>query len=696
MAKLSQRIAKSRTLILIIAFILLIPATLGYLKTKVNYDVLSYLPSDLDTREAQKILKEQFDCGSLAMLIVENMDNKDVAILKADVEEVKGVNEVIWIDDALDISVPKEILPDNIRDILYSENSTMMIIKLKDTDASLATQEAIGRIRAVAGKQAFLSGVAGVIKDTKDLADKEAPIYILIAVILSVIVLSLTMESFVIPIIFLASIGIAIIYNMGSNIIFGEISYITKALSAVLQLGVTMDYSIFLLHRYDEERNGKETMEEKTKAMATAIDKTIESISGSSLTTIAGFLALCVMDLALGKDIGFVMAKGVVFGVICTITVLPALILTFDKVIHKYKHKTVLPTFEKSSAFVIKHYKAFVVIGLLIFIPAFIGNNNTKVYYNLDESLPKDLPSIVGSNKLKSEYNMNSTNIILVSDKLEGYKVEEMIDELKEVKGVTSVVGLEDIVGSRIPQSFIPSELLEKIKSGGYEEIMLNSEYKAASDEVAVQLEEVNEIVKRYDSKGLVGGEAPLTNDLIKIADNDFKNVSIASILAIFLIILILFKSPLIPVLLVLAIELAIFINLGIPFYTGTTIPFISSIVIGTIQLGATVDYAILITSRFKEELTKNKDKKEAMKIALQSSSRSVVTSALTFFAATAGVGIISDMEMISSLCTLMARGAIISMFVILFILPGILLFCEKFIVKTSKTFVEYKEGGEQ
>lgn len=696
MAKLSQRIAKSRTLILIIAFILLIPATLGYLKTKVNYDVLSYLPSDLDTREAQKILKEQFDCGSLAMLIVENMDNKDVAILKADVEEVKGVNEVIWIDDALDISVPKEILPDNIRDILYSENSTMMIIKLKDTDASLATQEAIGRIRAVAGKQAFLSGVAGVIKDTKDLADKEAPIYILIAVILSVIVLSLTMESFVIPIIFLASIGIAIIYNMGSNIIFGEISYITKALSAVLQLGVTMDYSIFLLHRYDEERNGKETMEEKTKAMATAIDKTIESISGSSLTTIAGFLALCVMDLALGKDIGFVMAKGVVFGVICTITVLPALILTFDKVIHKYKHKTVLPTFEKSSAFVIKHYKAFVVIGLLIFIPAFIGNNNTKVYYNLDESLPKDLPSIVGSNKLKSEYNMNSTNIILVSDKLEGYKVEEMIDELKEVKGVTSVVGLEDIVGSRIPQSFIPSELLEKIKSGGYEEIMLNSEYKAASDEVAVQLEEVNEIVKRYDSKGLVGGEAPLTNDLIKIADNDFKNVSIASILAIFLIILILFKSPLIPVLLVLAIELAIFINLGIPFYTGTTIPFISSIVIGTIQLGATVDYAILITSRFKEELTKNKDKKEAMKIALQSSSRSVVTSALTFFAATAGVGIISDMEMISSLCTLMARGAIISMFVILFILPGILLFCEKFTVKTSKTFVEYKEGGEQ
>lgn len=691
MKKIAQKIAQSRVFILIIAFILLIPSAIGYINTKVNYDVLSYLPSDLETREAQKILKEQFDCGSLAMLIVEDMDSKDVAKLKEKVEKIEGVNEVIWTDDALDISVPKEILPDSIKDMLYAENSTMMIVKFKETDAAEETEAAIEEIRDIAGKQAFLSGVAGVIKDTKDLANKETPIYVLIAVILSIIILGLTMESFVIPIIFISSIGIAIAYNMGSNIIFGDISYITKALSAVLQLGVTMDYSIFLLHRYDEER---ELQDSKSNAMAVAIEKTIESISGSSLTTIAGFLALCIMDLALGKDIGLVMAKGVVLGVLCTITILPALMLTFDKVIHKYKHRTLLPKFEKSSAFVIKHHKIFVVIGLLILIPSLIGYKKTDVYYNLDESLPKDLPSIVANEKLKTDYDMMSTNIILVSDTLESYKVTEMIKELKQVEGVTSVVGLEDILGSRIPQSFLPQDLIEKVKNGGYEEIMLNSQYKAASDEVAVQLDEINKIVKKYDTEGLVGGEAPLTNDLIEIADHDFKTVSIASILAIFVIILIIFKSPIVPILLVLAIELAIYMNLGIPFYTGTSIPFIASIVIGTIQLGATVDYAILLTSRFKEELAKNPNKYEAMRIALQSSSRSIVTSALTFFGATAGVGIISDMEMISSLCTLMARGAIISMFVILLVLPGILLLCEKLIVKTSKTFEECVEGG--
>lgn len=693
MKKISQRIAKSRILILVVAFILLIPSVMGYLKTRVNYDVLSYLPNDLETRQAQQVLKNQFGCGSLAMLIVENMDNKDVQKLKEKVAKVKGVNEVIWIDDALDISIPKEILPKSIREMLFSENSTMMIVKLSESDAELETQNAIAEIRKITGKQAFLSGIAGVIKDTKDLADKETPIYVLIAVILSVIVLGLTMESFVIPIIFLLSIGIAIIYNMGSNVIFGDISYITKALSAVLQLGVTMDYSIFLLHRYDEER---EIQKNNTNAMAVAIEKTVESITGSSLTTIAGFLALCVMDLALGKDIGFVMAKGVLFGVICTVTVLPALILTFDKLIHKFKHKTILPKFEKSSAFVIKHYKSIVVIGILVLIPAVIGYEKTEVYYNLDESLPRNLPSIVANNKLKDDYDMMSTNIILVKDSLEPYKVTNMIKELKNIDGVTSVVGLEEFVGERIPQNFIPNNLLESIKNGGYEEIMLNSKYKAASKEVDVQLDEINAIVKKYDPEALVGGEAPLTNDLIDIADADFKRVSLASILAIFVIILIIFKSPIVPILLVLAIELAIYINLGIPFYMGTSIPFISSIVIGTIQLGATVDYAILLTSRFKEELAKTPDKKKAMTIALQSSSRSIVTSALTFFAATAGVQMISDMEMISSLCTLMARGAIISMLVILFVLPGILLFFTKLVVKTSKTFVTCVEGGRE
>ena len=689
MNKVSKAIAQSRMLILVIAFLLLIPSVLGYLKTDVNYDILGYLPDELDTRIAQSILKDDFDCGSLGMLIVENMEDKDVSKLKEEVKKVEGVNDVIWIDDAIDLSVPKEILPEDIRDIFYSENSTLMIIKFVGTDASTETENALSDVRKIAGKQAFLSGVAGVIKDTKDLANKETPIYVLIAVILSIIILSITMESYVIPIVFLSSIGIAIIYNMGSNVIFENISYVTKALSAVLQLGVTMDYSIFLLHRYDEER---ESRENKVEAMDNAIEATIESVVGSALTTVAGFLALCVMDLALGKDIGLVMAKGVVIGVICTITILPALVLTFDKVIHKYKHKNILPTFQKSSSFIIKHHKGIVLISLLILIPAAIGKEKASVYYNLDESLPDNLPSIVANDKLKNEFNMVSTNIILVSDDLDRYKVKEMVKELNNIDGVTMAASLESVLGSRIPENFLPNELLEQVKKGGYEGIIVNSKYKSATNEVAVQLDEINEIVKKYDPEGLVGGEAPLTNDLVTIADSDFKKVSIFSIVAIFLIIMVIFKSISVPVLLVLSIELAIFINLGIPYYTGTTIPFISSIVIGTIQLGATVDYAILLTSRFKEELSNTNDKKEAMIKALQSSSRSIITSALTFFGATAGVGIISELEMISSLCVLMARGAIISMLVILFVLPGILLIFEGIIIKTSKSFIRCKK----
>lgn len=689
MNKVSKAIAQSRMLILVIAFLLLIPSVLGYLNTDVNYDILGYLPDELDTRIAQSILKDDFDCGSLGMLIVENIENKDVSKLKEEVKKVEGVNDVIWIDDAIDLSVPKEILPEDIRDIFYSENSTLMIIKFAGTDASTETEKALSDVRKIAGKQAFLSGVAGVIKDTKDLANKETPIYVLIAVILSIIILSITMESYVIPIVFLSSIGIAIIYNMGSNVIFENISYVTKALSAVLQLGVTMDYSIFLLHRYDEER---ESRENKVEAMANAIEATIESVVGSALTTVAGFLALCVMELALGKDIGLVMAKGVVIGVICTITILPALVLTFDKVIHKYKHKNILPTFQKSSSFIIKHHKVIVLISLLILIPAAIGKEKASVYYNLDESLPDNLPSIVANDKLKNEFNMVSTNIILVRDDLDRYKVKEMVKELNNVDGVTMATALESVLGSRIPEKFLPNELLEQVKKGGYEGIIVNSKYKSATNEVAVQLDEINEIVKKYDPEGLVGGEAPLTNDLVTIADSDFKKVSIFSIVAIFLIIMVIFKSISVPVLLVLSIELAIFINLGIPYYTGTTIPFISSIVIGTIQLGATVDYAILLTSRFKEELANTNDKKEAMIKALQSSSRSIITSALTFFGATAGVGIISELEMISSLCVLMARGAIISMLVILFVLPGILLMFEGIIVKTSKFFIRCKK----
>ncbi|WP_346893199.1 efflux RND transporter permease subunit [Clostridium sp. UBA871] len=689
MAKISKKIAESRVIILVLAFLLLIPSVLGFIKTKINYDILSYLPDDLETVRAEEILKRDFDCGSLSMLIVEGMEDKDVAKIKEKVEKIQGVQKVLWINDVLDSPIPKDILPSSIQDVFYAKDSTMMVIMLEEGSANIITQNAVEDIRKVAGEQSFLSGMAGIVKDTKDLSDKETPFYVLIAVVLSLIVLALTMDSVVIPVIFLGSIGIAVIYNMGSNIIFGEISYITKALSAILQLGVTMDYSIFLLHRYDEER---EVQKDKVIAMANAIANTMISVAGSSLTTIAGFLALCTMDLALGKDIGLVMAKGVLLGVICTVTVLPALILTFDRVIHKYRHKTLLPTFEKTSEFVVKHHKAFVLIGILVFIPAFIGKVNAKVYYNLDESLPKDLPSIVGTNKLKNDYGMTSTNMILIKDSLDNYKVKAMADELEQVDGVSSVIALEKILGPRVPESFIPKDLLEKIRSGGYELFVVNSEYKAATDEVKEQLVKINDIVKKYDSDGLVSGEAPLTNDLIKISDIDFKNVSIASIVAIFIIIALVFMSLSLPIILVIAIELAIFINLGIPFYTGSVIPFIASIVIGTIQLGATVDYAILLTSRFKEELEMSSNKMDAMRIAVQSSSRSIITSALTFFGATAGVGIISKLEMVSSLCTLMARGAIISMFVILFVLPGILLISEKVIIKTSKGFIKNVE----
>ncbi|CEK30652.1 antibiotic ABC transporter permease [[Clostridium] sordellii] len=691
MRGLSKLIAKKSKLILVIAILLLIPSAIGFLKTDINYDILSYLPDNLSTTQAEKILKEDFNCGSLAMLIVENMEDKDVSKLKEKVSKVDGVVDVLWIDDFLDLSVPKEMLPKDINDLLYTDNSTLMVIKLEEGSASLKTLNAVESIRNITGNQAFLSGMASIIKDTKDISDKETPLYVVIAVILTLIVLSFTMDSYVTPFIFLLSIGFAIIYNFGSNIIFGEISYITKALSAVLQLGVTMDYSIFLLHRYDEERDKYDS---HIDAMAIAIQNTTTSIFGSSLTTIAGFLALCAMDLALGMDMGLVMAKGVLLGVICTVTVLPALILIFDKQIHKYKHRPILPTFKKSSEIVVKHYKKLVVLFLLLFIPSIIGSTNAKVYYNLDESLPDNLPSIIATNKLKKDYNMNSTNIVLVKDSLKPYKVEQMIKEIENLDGINSVVALEKIIGPSVVQDILPSNLLNSVKSGGYEQLIVNSKYRAATDEAGIQIKKLNEIVHKYDKNGLVGGEAPLTDDLIKIADTDFKTVSFVSIIAIFVIIAVVFKSISLPVILVLAIESAIFINLGIPYYTNTIEPFIASIVIGTIQLGATVDYAILLTSRYKEELSVNENKFEAMRVSIQSSARSIVTSALSFFSATIGVGLISKLEMISALCSLMARGAIISMFIIIFMLPAILLTFNSLIIKTSKNFIPKKSSN--
>lgn len=691
MERISKAIAKHSKLILLLAVILVVPAAFGYFKTDVNYDILSYLPEETSTMQAEKILQDEFGCGSIAMLIVEDMPDKDVAKVKEKVAKLDGVKKALWVDDFVDLSVPKEILPKDMTDLLYNgDKSTMIIVMLKEGTATLTTQNTVQKIRNIVGAQGFLSGMSGIIKDTKDCADGEMPLYIIIAGILTLIVLLLTMESTVVPFVFLLSISLAIIYNFGSNIILGEISYITKALAAVLQLGVTMDYSIFLLHRYDEEL-GKNS--DRIEAMSNAIQNTFVSIIGSSTTTVAGFLALCTMDLSLGMDMGIVMAKGVIIGVLCTVTILPSLILIFDKPIHKYKHKTILPSFEKTSKFVVKHYKKLAVLFVIIFIPAFIGNNNAKVYYNLDESLPDDFPSIVATNKMKDDYHMESTDFILVSDKLDSNDVTSMIKELEEIDGVNSVIGLEKYIGPAIDQEMIPDEILSELKAGGYEEILLNSKYRAASDECNAQLTEVEHIVHKYDPEGLVGGEAPLTKDLIRIADTDFKKVSAASIIAIFLIIAIVFKSISLPVILVAAIECAIFANLGIPYYTGKIEPFIASIVLGTIQLGATVDYAILLTSRFKEELGYNDNKFEAMQAAIKHSGGSIMTSALSFFSATIGVGVISQLELIGSLCSLMSRGAIISMFMIIFILPGLLLVFEPVIRKTSKGFEPDKKS---
>ena len=691
MERISKAIAKHSKLILLLAVILVVPAAFGYFKTDVNYDILSYLPEETSTMQAEKILQDEFGCGSIAMLIVEDMPDKDVAKVKEKVAKLDGVKKALWVDDFVDLSVPKEILPKDMTDLLYNgDKSTMIIVMLKEGTATLTTQNTVQKIRNIVGAQGFLSGMSGIIKDTKDCADGEMPLYVIIAGILTLIVLLLTMESTVVPFVFLLSISLAIIYNFGSNIILGEISYITKALAAVLQLGVTMDYSIFLLHRYDEEL-GKNS--DRIEAMSNAIQNTFVSIIGSSTTTVAGFLALCTMDLSLGMDMGIVMAKGVIIGVLCTVTILPSLILIFDKAIHKYKHKTILPAFEKTSKFVVKHYKKLAVLFVIIFIPAFIGNNNAKVYYNLDESLPDDFPSIVATNKMKDDYHMESTDFILVSDKLDSNDVTSMIKELEEIDGVNSVIGLEKYIGPAIDQEMIPDEILSELKAGGYEEILLNSKYRAASDECNAQLTEVEHIVHKYDPEGLVGGEAPLTKDLIRIADTDFKKVSAASIIAIFLIIAIVFKSISLPVILVAAIECAIFANLGIPYYTGKIEPFIASIVLGTIQLGATVDYAILLTSRFKEELGYNDNKFEAMQATIKHSGGSIMTSALSFFSATIGVGVISQLELIGSLCSLMSRGAIISMFMIIFILPGLLLVFEPVIRKTSKGFEPDKKS---
>lgn len=689
MVAFGKKVVKFRIPILIISILLLIPAGLGYVNTRVNYDVLTYLPEDIETMQGQDILVKDFGTGAFSMFIVDGMEDKKVSALKAKIENVEHVQKVLWYDSLADISMPKSMIPKDVYEVFNSDTGTMMAIFFDEGTSSDGTMEAIGEIRKLAGKQCFLSGMSAIVTDTKNLAEKETPLYVLIAVVLAVIVLGLTMDSYFIPLLFMLSIGMAIVYNLGSNYFFGEISYITKALAAVLQLGVTLDYSIFLMHSYEEQQvryNG-----DKERAMAHAISQTFSSVIGSSVTTVAGFIALCFMTFTLGMDIGVVMVKGVILGVIACVTILPSMILCCDKWIMKTMHKPFLPDIGRISDKVTKRYMIYVIIFLVLLFPAIYGNNHTAVYYNLDETLPKDLPSIIANEKLKKDYDMNTTHMILVDSSVESADVAKMIDKMDDIDGVKWALGLDALIGPAIPQDMIPNSVTDMLKNDKYQLLLVNSEYKVASDELNAQIKDLNKILHKYDKGGMLIGEGPLTADLIDITDTDFKTVSMVSIGIIFVIILILFKSISLPVILVGVIEFAIFVNMGIPYYTGTKLPFVASIVIGTIQLGSTVDYAILVTTRYKRERNHGAEKYDAITTAHRASAQSIMVSALSFFAATIGVGLYSNIDMISSLCILMARGAIISMIVVIFVLPSMFMVFDKVIVKTSKGFLPAK-----
>lgn len=681
MYKFGKKIVQLRIPILILSFLLLIPSAFGYIKTKVNYDILSYLPKDIETMQGQDILVDEFGTGAFSMFVVDGMAPKDVEKVKADIEQVDHVKKVIWYDSAMDISVPMELLPDELYEAFNNGDATMMAIIFDDTTSADSTMDAIENVRKVAGKDCFLSGMSAVVTDTKNLSEKEAPIYVCIAVVLSCLALSLSMDSYLIPFVFLLSIGMAIVYNLGTNLFLGQISYITKALSAVLQLGVTMDYSIFLWHSY-EEQQGIHT--DKKEAMAYAIADTITSVVGSSTTTVAGFVALCFMSFTLGLDLGVVMAKGVVFGVVACVTILPSLILVLDKALTKTRHKALLPDLKGIGNFVTKHYIVFVVLFVVILIPAVYGYTHTSVYYNLDQTLPEDLPSIQANTKLEETFDMNATHMLLIGADVPTKEIKSMTKEMKNVDGVNWVLGLNTIKGEAIPKDLIPEELTSSLEDDTWQLLLIGSKYKVASDEVNEQCDTLSDIAKEYDNDAMLVGEAPCTRDLIRITDQDFKTVSAVSIGVIFVIILIVFKSISLPIILVAVIETAIFINMGIPFYTNTSLPFIASIVIGTIQLGATVDYAILMTTRYKKERQQGIGRKEAVADACQASVKSIIVSALSFFAATFGVGLYSNIDMISSLCTLMSRGALISMVAVIFILPSMLMVFDKVIMKTT------------
>ena len=696
MKKFGKLIVKLRIPILILSVLLLIPAAIGYFNTKVNYDILYYLPGDIDTMKGQDILLDDFGKGAYAMVVVDGMNKKNVSELVKKVEKVDHVASVISYNGIVGDGVPAEILPDKFRSYFENDDSgaTLFAIFFDDTTSSTETMNAIEELRDVTDKQCYIAGMSAVVTDTKSMSEKETPIYVLVAVLLVCVVLAIFMDSFLVPVLFMVSIGMAIVYNLGTNIFLGEVSYITKALAAVLQLGVTLDYSIFQWHSYKEEK--EKNPGDHKEAMAVAIGNTLTSVVGSSITTVAGFIALCFMSFTLGLDLGIVMAKGVIFGVIGCVTILPSLILTFDKALEKTMHKEIMPNFDKPARWIVKHSWLFLIVFLGLLYPAIYGYNHTKVYYDLSNTLPDKLNCSQANKLLAKNFDKtNSIYMILADTNLSKDDSIAMIDEIKELDGISTAMSLDSVVGAELPTEMLPDSLVSELKGNEYQIMMISTNYAIASDEINDQIDKVDEIAKKYDAKSMVIGEAPCTKDLITITDKDFKTVSIVSIAAIFVIIFFVLKSISLPVILVAAIEFAIFVNMGIPYFTGTSIPFISSVVIGTIQLGATVDYAILMTTRYKRERAAGESKKEAISIALGTSIPSIIVSALGFFAATFGVGMIASVDMISSLCILMARGAIISMLVVIFILPSLFVLFDKLIINTSIGFKSKKNKKE-
>lgn len=687
MIKFGKGVVRSRILILILAFALLIPAGISFINTRINFDILSYLPGQIETMKGQDIMVDEFGTGALSFVVIEDMDDQDIKVLADDIEDLEGVKNVIWYGTIADSSLPREALPDDLYDFFNNADadSQLMLVTFKDTMGSDETMEAIDKMNGMVKDHCFVAGMGAVNTDTKNLTLQQAPIYVLIAAILSMIIMGITMESIVVPMLFLLSIGMAIIYNLGTNFIQGEISYLTLALTAVLQLAVTMDYSIFLWHSYQEQIERYDG--DKKRAMAHAISHTIVSVTGSSVTTVAGFIALCFMSFTLGLDLGIVMAKGVIIGVMGCVTILPALILACDKAIEKTKHRVLMPDISRISGWVTKHFRLIAVLFVIILIPALYGYTHTNVYYDLAGTMPDSAYSKQANDRLNEQYAMGATHIVIAPSSMSKADSISMINEIKKVDGVKLAASLDSIIGPTIPEEMLPDKVKDIFESGDYQMMLISSEYQTASDEVNDQITELNKIVKSYSNDAMLIGEAPCTKDLINITDTDFKHVSAISIIAIFVIILLVFKSISLPIILVAVIEFAIFVNMGIPGFTGTKLPFIASIVIGTIQLGATVDYAILMTTKYRKNRYTGMEKQPAITKALHDSTMSIIVSALCFFAATFGVGLYSNIDMISSICILLARGAIISMFVVILVLPSMFMIFDRVICATSMGF---------